>query len=123
MPAAPASLLDAMRRLTDPRDRRGVRHPFAGLLALTLLGLLCRQPDFLAIARWAKAHWGQLRGPLGFTRGYGPHNTTLSRACARFCLEEFRRALFAWLLRLVELPEPLVAAVDGKTSRQSHDAS
>jgi hypothetical protein len=119
----PGSLLDALQQLSDPRDPRGVRHPFSGLVALTLLGLLCRQPDFLSIARWADDHWDQLRGPLGFTFDYAPHNTTLSRACARFSLEEFRRALFAWLLELLDLPERLVAAVDGKTSKQSRDAA
>ena len=119
--AACDSLLSAMQRLTDPRQRRGRRHPFSGLLSLTLLGLLCRQPDFLSIARWAGDHWDKLKGPLGFTRDYAPHNTTLSRACARFCVAEFRRALFGWLLSLLELPDLLAAAVDGKTSKQSYD--
>lgn len=123
MPAtAPAALLAAMQRLTDPRKPRGVRHPFAGLLALTLLGLLCRRPDFLSIARWADDHREQLRGPLGFTFDYAPHNTTLSRACAGFCLDEFRAAVLAWLLELARCPDPLTAAVDGKTSKQSRDA-
>jgi hypothetical protein len=111
-----------MRRLTDPRKRRGVRHPFAALLSLTLLGLLCRQPDFLSIARWAADHWGRLRDALGFTRRRAPHNTTLSRACARFRLDEFRAAVMAWLLELAGGPQPATAAVDGKTSKQSRDA-
>jgi hypothetical protein len=109
-----------MRRLTDPRKRRGVRHPFPALLSLTLLGLLCRQPDFLSIARWAHDHWDRLRDALGFTRRHAPHNTTLSRACARFSLDEFRGAVMAWLLELAA--RPTTAAVDGKTSKQSHDA-
>src|SRR3954465_10116392 len=53
MPPATDSLLNAFQQLTDPRDPRGVRHPFAGLLAVTFLGLLSRQPDFASIARWA----------------------------------------------------------------------
>jgi DDE_Tnp_1-associated len=123
MPPSPSdSLLAAMRRLTDPRKPRGVRHPFAALLALTLLGLLCRQPDFLSIARWADDHWGRLRDALGFTRRRAPHNTTLSRACARFSLEEFREAVLAWLPELAGQPRVKAAAVDGKTSKQSRDA-
>src|SRR3954469_21316448 len=98
------SLLGAMQELPDPRKRRGVRHPFAGLVSLTLLGLLCRQMDFLSISRWASDHWDSLKEPLGFSKAYAPHNTTLSRACARFDLDEFRKALFDWLLGLVELP-------------------
>lgn len=115
------SLLAAFARLTDPRHRRGVRHPFAGLLALTFLGLLCRQADFAAIARWAKRHWSQLREPLGFTREYAPHATTLSRAAASYSVAEFRAALADWLARAVSHGD-LAAAVDGKTSKQARDA-
>jgi hypothetical protein len=115
------SLLAAFARLTDPRHRRGIRHPFDGLLALTFLGLLCRQADFAAIARWAARHWGELAGPLGFTRDYAPHATTLSRATAGYSVAEFRAALAAWLAGPLGDDE-LVAAVDGKTSKQAREA-
>lgn len=123
MTAKPAeSLLAALRELTDPRHRRGVRHPFDSLMALTFLGLLCRQPDFAAIARWARHHWDELAGPLGFTRDYAPHQTTLSRAAARYSVAEFRAALAGWLAGVLGEDE-LVAAVDGKTSKQAHAAA
>jgi len=115
------SLLAALAHLTDPRHRRGVRHPFSGLLALTFLGLLCRQPDFAAIARWARSHWAELAVPLGFTRDDAPHATTLSRAAAAYSVAEFRAALAGWLAGLLADDE-LVAAVDGKTSKQAHTA-
>ena len=117
------SLLAAMQKLTDPRKRRGVRHPYSSLLGLTLLGLLCRQSDFTSIARWARQHWGKLKEPLGFTRKYAPHGTTLGRACARYCAREFSSALLDWLRALLDPKAPLTAAVDGKTSKQSHDAA
>jgi hypothetical protein len=116
------SLLDAMRRLTDPRKRRGVRHPYPALLALTLLGLLCRQSDFTSIARWAKQNWDKLKAPLGFTRKYAPHGTTLGRACAGYGASEFASALLGWMRGLLDPEAPLTAAVDGKTSKQGHDA-
>lgn len=112
------SLMAAFEGLTDPRHRRGVRYPFAGLLALTFLGLLCRQADFASIARWARRHWGDLAGPLGFTREVAPHATTLSRAAARYSVAEFRTALAGWLAGLLA-DTKLVAAVDGKTSKQA----
>jgi len=115
------SLRCAFLLLTDPRHRRGVRHPFAGLLALTFLGLVCRQPDFASIARWARRHWAELAGPLGFTRRDAPHATTLSRAAAAYSVDEFRKALADWLARVVS-DTPLAAAVDGKTSKQAFDA-
>jgi len=121
MPPTPA-LLATFRRLTDPRARRGVRHPFPALLALTFLGLLCRQADFATLARWARAHWALLAGPLGFTRPRAPHATTLSRAAAGFSLAEFQRAVCDWLAGLVADRDGLTAAVDGKTSKQARGA-
>jgi hypothetical protein len=116
---ASTSLLAAFQQLTDPRHRRGVRHPFPGVLAVIFLGLLSRQPDFASIARWAKHHWPILKDAFGLTRTYAPHATTYSRVAARFSVEQFRRALATWLAgRMVA---PVVAAVDGKTSKQAHD--
>jgi hypothetical protein len=118
---APAdSLLAALQQLTDPRHRRGVRHPFPGLLAVTFLGLLSRHPDFASIARWGRRHWPALKAAFGFTRPYAPHATTLSRAAAAFSVEQFRAALAGWLARVLAAG-PVAAAVDGKTSKQAHD--
>src|SRR5687768_13486534 len=120
-PPPAASLLDALSTLVDPRHRRGRRHPFASVLALTFLGLLCRKADFASLARWARQHWPSLREPLGFTRPYAPHATTYSRIAARFSLEQFQSALCRWIAGLPR-PSPRVAAVDGKTSKQGYDA-
>ena len=120
-PTSTDSLLSAFRQLTDPRDPRGVRHPFAGLLAVIFLGLLSRQPDFASIARWAKRHWAVLKPAFGLTRTYAPHETTYSRAAARVSVAEFRAALVRWLSGVLT-DRPTTAAVDGKTSKQADDA-
>jgi DDE_Tnp_1-associated/Transposase DDE domain len=121
--AAPiASLLDAFHQIADPRKPRGVRHPFTSMLALTFLGLLCRQTDFASLQRWAKDHWRVLKGPLGFTRKRPPHATTLSRAVARFSLEQFRDGFARWLVSLPDAASAVTASADGKTSKQGHDA-
>jgi hypothetical protein len=120
--AAPlASLLDALAQIDDPRRPRGVRHPFTSILALAFLGLLCRETDFACLQRWAADHWRVLKGPLGFTRKMPPHATTISRALARFSLEQFRDAFARWLVTLPQAAVAVTAAVDGKTSKQGHD--
>jgi DDE_Tnp_1-associated len=116
------SLLDAFAQIDDPRKPRGVRHPFTSILALAFLGLLCRQTDFACLQRWAADHWGTLRGALGFTRKKPPHATTISRALARFSLEQFRDAFARWLVGLPQAAAAVTAAADGKTSKQGHDA-
>ena len=121
--AAPiTSLFDALSQIDDPRKARGVRHPYTSLLALTFLGLLCRQTDMAGLQRWAKDHWQTLKGPLGFTRKKPPHATTISRAAAKFSLGQFRDAFARWVRSLPRAPEAVTVAVDGKTSKQGHDA-
>jgi hypothetical protein len=121
--AAPiTSLFDAFRAIDDPRKPRGIRHPYSSLLALTFLGLLCRQTAMAGLQRWAKDHWQTLKGPLGFTRKKPPHATTISRAVAQFSLGQFRDAFARWILSLPQAAEAVTVAVDGKTSNQGHDA-
>ena len=119
MSTSAGSLLGVFEQLTDPRDPRGVRHPFAGLLAVVFLGLLSRQCDFANIARWAKRHWAVLKPAFGLTYSRGPHATTYSRA-ALFSVDEFRTALARWLA-VAMATAPVTAAVDGKTSKQADD--
>src|SRR3954469_10367202 len=122
MAAPVVSLLDAFAQIDDPRKRRGIRHPYASLLALTFLGLLCRQTDLASVQRWAQDHWRTLKDALGFTRKTPPHATTLSRALARCSLEQFRDVFARWLTSRPETAAAVTVAVDGKTSKQGHDA-
>jgi DDE_Tnp_1-associated len=115
------SLIAAMCEVADPRQPRGVRHPFSAILALTLLGLICRLNDFAALRRWAAKNWHLLRRPLGFTRGRPPHATTLSRTLAKFSMEQFQAAFCHWLQEIMVEETAVVVAVDGKTSKQGFD--
>ena len=103
-----------------PCNPRGVRHPFAGLLAIVFLGRLSRQPDFASIARWAKRYWPALKPAFGLTYRCGPHASTYSRAAARFSVDQFRSALARWRSGAMGAA-PVTAAVDGKTSKQADD--
>jgi hypothetical protein len=115
------SLMAELSQVADPRQRRGVRHPFSGILGLVLLGLVCRLSDFAALQRFAIRHWPLLRRALGFRRGKPPHATTLSRTLAKFSLEEFQAAFSRWLQVVLADPGMLAVAVDGKTSKQGFD--
>jgi hypothetical protein len=116
------SLLAALSEVADPRQPRGVRHPFSGILALALLGMICRIHEFAALRRWAASHWRLLQRPLGFKRGRPPHPTTLSRTVAKFSLEQFQAAFSHWLQAILADQNAFCVAVDGKTCRQGFDA-
>ena len=108
--------------IQDPRKPRGIRHRFESISALAFLGLFCRRTDFASSSRWARDHWRTLQGSLGFTRKTPPHATTISRVVAKFSLEQFREAFAFRLVGLSGVVGEVDVAVDGKTSKQGHDA-
>jgi len=115
------SLLAAINRLEDPRAARGVRHPFAGIVAL---GMLARIREMGVLVRWAEEHWGELREPLGFDSGAPPVATTISRTLALCTVADVQAVFLKWMSSLgMTLPEDGVVAVDGKTSRAAIDTN
>src|SRR5215469_13387253 len=116
------TLADAFQKIQDPRDPRGVRHDFHGMVIVVFLGLLARITKIAHIQRWAKRHWHTLRAPLGFKRTVPPVRTTFSRNLARVDLEQFQKAFAEFLnLLLAEKTDSLTAAVDGKVAKQMPD--
>lgn len=117
------TLLEAFSQLDAPRCRRGIRHPFAGIVVLMLLGMLARIREMEVLVRWATVHWDQLKEPLGFDRDEPPCATTISRTLAKCQVADFQAALTTWLQNCVaETPSEGVVAVDGKTAKQALDS-
>lgn len=117
-----ATLLEAFSKLDDPRCRRGVRHPFAGIVTLMLLGMLARIREMEVLVRWAAVNWDELQEPLGFDRDEPPCATTLSRTLAKCTVAEFQAAFAVWLQNcLSQTPTAGVCAVDGKTAKAALD--
>ena len=48
---SPCHLLTMLAEVVDPRKKKGRHHPLAAMLALTVVGLLCGQRSYTAIAR------------------------------------------------------------------------
>jgi len=96
-PMHAATLFEAFSQLEAPRRRRWIRHPFAGIVVLMLLGMLARIREMEVLVRWATVHWDQLRGPLGFDRDEPPCATTISRTLAKCQVGEFQATLATWL--------------------------
>jgi hypothetical protein len=115
------SLAEVFAQVPDPRQRRGVRHPSAGILTLVFLGMLARIREMAVLERWARVHWEQLREPLGFEREAPPVATTISRVVARCDLHRFATAFLAWVQQVVP-QAPFTVAVDAKTSCQGIDS-
>ena len=59
---------------------------------------------------------------MGFTRKKPPHATTIGRATAKFSLEQLRNVFARWVVSVAGPLTAVTVAVDGKTSKQGHDA-
>jgi hypothetical protein len=125
--SATASLeifVESLKRVPDPRSKRGKSHPFSTVLALVLLGLLANISTLAEIQRWSELHLNQLQKFLPFRtrkkRKQPPHAITLARVLRKLSLQDLQNA-FAEFLNAILLDTPLVAAVDGKTAKQMKD--
>jgi len=72
-------LLDALAKVPDPRDPRGIRYPLSALLMVAVCAALAGASSFAAITDWLQDLDGHARDRLGF--GRIPASTTIWRVC------------------------------------------
>ena len=88
-------LLIMLAEVSDPRNKKGQRHPLAAMLALTVVGLLCGQRSYTAIAKWARLH-RNLRQALGFTAKQTPAASTFHYLFRRLDITAVEKVLTEW---------------------------
>jgi len=113
------SLLDHLAVIEDPREPWRVAHPLAEVLLLVVCGTIADCDDYEGIAEWGKAHLAFLRRFLPYHHGV-PGDRWLTILMNRIDPALFSAAFTAWVRET--WPERLdLVAIDGKTSRRSHD--
>ena len=112
-------LLEHLSTINDPRDVRRILHPLAEILFLVVCGTIADCDDYDDIAAWGEAHLEFLRRHLPFTHGV-PGWRWLTILMNRVSPELFQAAFTAWV-RQTWPDRPEFIAIDGKTSRRSHD--
>jgi len=114
-------LLEHLARIEDPRDVRRILHPLAEILFLVVCGTIADCDDYDDIAAWGEAHPAFLRRYLPYTNGV-PGGRWLTILMNRISPGLFQAAFTAWV-RDTWPGRPEFIAIDGKTSRRSHDRS
>ena len=115
-------LLQALARVPDPRDPRGIRYPLASVLAVAVSAVLAGAGTFAAICDWAADLDPPAWARLGFT-GRVPVLTTMWRLLVRIDAVTLQAVLTDWLSGRLPVPprsdRPArrVIAVDGKVLR------
>jgi predicted transposase YbfD/YdcC len=116
-----AALLDHFSQIEDPRDLRRILHPLPEVLLLVVCGTIADCDDYEDIAAWGAAHLGFLRRHLPYAHGV-PGERWLTILMNRINPALFAAAFADWVRE--SWPEKAgLVAIDGKTSRRSHDRS
>jgi predicted transposase YbfD/YdcC len=113
------ALLEHFSAIDDPRDVRRIAHPLPEVLLLVVCGTMADCDDYDHIAAWGEAHLGFLRRHLPYEHGV-PGGRWLTILMNRINPALFSAAFTAWV-REAWPDRPDFVAIDGKTSRRSHD--
>ncbi len=114
-----SSLLDHFSALEDPRQSWKVVYPLPEVLLLVLCATLAGAEDFVEVVRWGRSKVDFLRRFRPYARGVPSHDT-LCDVVSALDPVLFKAAFAAWVEALREA-EPDIVAIDGKTSRRTHD--
>jgi len=113
------ALLEHFAIIEDPREPWRVAHPLAEVLLLVVCGTIADCDDYEGIAGWGETHLAFLRGFLPYHHGV-PGARWLTILMNRIDPALFSAAFTAWV-RQTWPQHPKLVAIDGKTSRRSHD--
>jgi predicted transposase YbfD/YdcC len=115
------SLLDHFAVIDDPREQWRVAHPLPEVLLLVVSASIASCDDFDDIAAWGETHLDFLRHFLPYHHGV-PGARWLNILLNRIDPDLFSDCFMAWASGL-RSDAPRLIAIDGKTSRRSHDRS
>ena len=120
------SLIDHFAALQDPRQSWKVLFPLPEVLLVVLCGTVAGAEDFVEIRRWGEMHQEFLRRLLPFNAGVPSHDT-LNDVINAIDGGLFAQCFTAWVEDLrapsAACAAPEIVAIDGKTSRRTHDRS
>src|SRR3954447_19780281 len=122
--AQTGSLLDHFSALRDPRQGGKVLYLLPEILLLMLCATLAGANDFVAVRLWGEQALPFLRRLLPYEDGLPSHDT-LGDVMNALDPELFKECFLGWVETLRSSPSeadgPEIIAVDGKTSRRTHN--
>ena len=113
------ALLDHFALIEDPREPWRVAHPLPEVLLLVVCATMADCDDYDSIAAWGEAHLSVLRRYRPYHHGT-PGGRWLTLLMNRINPALFAAAFTAWVQETWP-DRPDLVAIDGKTSRRSHD--
>src|SRR5215210_5281400 len=113
------SLIEHFSALDDPRQAWKVIYPLPEIMLLVLCATLAGAEDFVEARLWGVKNLAFLRRFLPFAEGIPSHDT-LNDVVNALDPALFKTCFVTWVEGLREA-EPDIVAIDGKTSRRTHN--
>ena len=117
--AAKPALLVHFSALSDPRQSAKIMYPLEEIMLLVVCATIAGADDLVEVREWGLEHLDFLRNYLPF-RDDIPSHDTLSDVLSAIDPALFEQCFSEWVAGLRE-DGPDIIAVDGKTSRRTHD--
>jgi predicted transposase YbfD/YdcC len=112
-------ILDHFSALEDPRQSWKVVYPLPEIMLLILAATLAGADDFVEIEEWGNEHLDFLRTFLPYEHGIPSHDA-LNDLVNALDPELFKACFTSWVETLRD-DDPDIIAIDGKTSRRTHN--
>lgn len=120
MPKQTASLFEHFKNISDPRVDRAKRHSLIEIIIIAICAILCGADTWTDIEEFGNSKIEWFKTFLELPNGIPSHDT-FGRVFALLDPEQFERSFQSWVATIAILMGREVVAVDGKTSRRSHN--
>ena len=114
------SILEHFSTLEDPRIERGKEHQLLDIVVLAICAVVSGAEGWEGIELFGQTRLGWLRRYVPLANGIPAHDT-LARVLSRVSARGFEECFASWVGACAQVTEGEVIAIDGKTSRRSHD--
>jgi predicted transposase YbfD/YdcC len=112
------SLFDALTRLRDQRDARGLRYRLVTVLVFIVLAKLCGEDHLRGIAQWVSLRREALAEALKLKKPQAPHATTYSRVLKEAVdIQQFEQVVAQFFKSQPKAGRSVHICLDGKTVR------
>jgi len=86
-----------LAEVSDPRKKKGLRHPLPAMLGALVVGMLCRQKGYTCIATWLRRQ-PALAKALGFKRRETPCGSTFHNLLKTLDVVKLEQTLTKWVM-------------------------